>query len=479
MKINNPIPQSLPKECAKAARIFRSFVTSKNSGLDGIIPRNILQNAKGFAIFTVFKAGFVFSARAGSGIVIAKLSDGSWSAPSAIGTAGLGFGSQAGAEMTDFLIVLNSPSAIRSFMSAGSLTLGGNLSIALGPLGRNGEAMGSMNTNGKMAAMYSYSKTRGLFGGISLEGSVIVARSDANASAYNSSVAVKSLLSGVVSQPDWAAPLYQALQESILPRGGPGWVIDSEQQDTGYAFEGVQGTSEDGSSRLTYDDPSRLSRNPTSSNSSTHAPPSFPPPTWVQSGSDLNNPARSTSSSSGRLSSQPRQSWEELARQDTKSATSNFETQFESDFQDELTPSRSHRRNESSPISPSDPFAPPPYSELSHGRTNSMANSFSNSNRVNSTLSHNTSVNNGFPADVKERPVLSPREELRSPISENRGIGRAIALFDFEAVEPGDLSFSKGQVIIITEKSTNTDTWWKGEVDGRKGAFPANFVEVV
>jgi lipid-binding SYLF domain-containing protein len=61
-------------------------------------------------------------------------------------------------------------------MSAGSLTLGGNLSIALGPLGRNGEALGSVSTSGKVAAMYSYSKTRGLFGGVSLEGSVIVER---------------------------------------------------------------------------------------------------------------------------------------------------------------------------------------------------------------------------------------------------------------------------------------------------------------
>ena len=80
-------------------------------------------------------------------------------------------------------------------MAAGSLTLGGNLSIAVGPLGRNGEALGSLNSSGKLAAMYdillrvnfhayclrrySYSKTRGLFGGVSLEGSVIVERQDA------------------------------------------------------------------------------------------------------------------------------------------------------------------------------------------------------------------------------------------------------------------------------------------------------------
>lgn len=55
----------------------KSFVDSGNNGLDGVIPRSVLENAKGFAIFTIFKAGFVFSARAGSGVVIAKLDDGS------------------------------------------------------------------------------------------------------------------------------------------------------------------------------------------------------------------------------------------------------------------------------------------------------------------------------------------------------------------------------------------------------------------
>ena len=66
-----------------------------------VIPQSVLERAAGFAIYTVIKAGFIFSARAGSGVVIARLDDGSWSAPSAIGTAGLGFGGQAGAEWVE------------------------------------------------------------------------------------------------------------------------------------------------------------------------------------------------------------------------------------------------------------------------------------------------------------------------------------------------------------------------------------------
>ncbi|TFY73863.1 hypothetical protein EWM64_g10147, partial [Hericium alpestre] len=219
MKLNSPLPQPLPKECKKAANIFQSFVDGANNGLDGVIPRSVLENARGFAIFTIFKAGFLFSARAGSGVVIARLHDGSWSCPSAIGIAGLGFGGQAGAEMTDFLIVLNSHAAVRSFMAAGSLTLGGNMSLAVGPLGRNGEASGAVNSSGKMAAMFSYSKTRGLFGGLSLEGSAIVERQDANALAYRSDISVRQLLSGSVDPPEWAQYLIRTIERCT---GRPG-----------------------------------------------------------------------------------------------------------------------------------------------------------------------------------------------------------------------------------------------------------------
>jgi lipid-binding SYLF domain-containing protein len=93
----HPLPQPLPNECRKAEKIVRSFIENRN-GLDGVrataealifgqteqfssafqvIPGEVLAKAKGFAIFTVYKAGFVLSARAGSGVVIARLPNGS------------------------------------------------------------------------------------------------------------------------------------------------------------------------------------------------------------------------------------------------------------------------------------------------------------------------------------------------------------------------------------------------------------------
>jgi len=87
-----------------------------------------------------------------------------WSAPSAIGIGGLGGGFSAGAENTDFLVVLNSRAAVKSFMNTGSLRLGGNLSVAAGPLGRSAEASGAFSSSG-VAAMFSYSKSKGLYAG--------------------------------------------------------------------------------------------------------------------------------------------------------------------------------------------------------------------------------------------------------------------------------------------------------------------------
>lgn len=238
MPVSSPLPSNLPNECSKAAQIFNSFAS--------IIPNDILRNARGFAILTIAKAGFLFSARAGSGLVLCKLPNGSWSAPSAVGTGGLGVGGQLGAELSEFVIILTSKSAVRSFMTSGSLNLGGNVSIAVGPVGRNAEAGGSIT---KRAAMYSYSKTRGLFGGASLEGSVIIERSDANKAAYAAyvdhpdEVTARNILSGQIEVPPWASMLIQSIERKIGTELDSKWVDDAPSdvdeasgRSRGYSF---------------------------------------------------------------------------------------------------------------------------------------------------------------------------------------------------------------------------------------------------
>ncbi|KAF1801808.1 hypothetical protein V8B55DRAFT_1474136 [Mucor lusitanicus] len=232
--VNSPIPTSLKGECKKAAKILNSFL-DPGQGMDKIIPENILEKAQGLAIYTVLKAGFLFSGRAGSGIVIARLPEGGWSAPSAIGTGGIGAGGQIGAELTDFVLVLNTQEAVKTFCQLGNVTLGGNVSVAAGPIGRNAEASGSANLK-HIAAIYSYSKTRGLFAGVSLEGSVVVSRGDANEKLYGQRVTAKQLLTGAIPPPPEADALYRALNAKFHTLG--------EQ-----TYSARSMTSEDGSPR--------------------------------------------------------------------------------------------------------------------------------------------------------------------------------------------------------------------------------------
>lgn len=100
----------------------------------------------------------MFSGKAGSGLVIARLPDGSWSAPSCIATGGLGWGLQIGADITDFVIVLNSEDAVKAFSIGGNVTIGGNISAAAGPIGTGGSVQATL---AHPAPMFSYSKSKG------------------------------------------------------------------------------------------------------------------------------------------------------------------------------------------------------------------------------------------------------------------------------------------------------------------------------
>ncbi|KAN0120104.1 DUF500 domain containing protein [Hyaloscypha variabilis] len=222
MGIHNPLPSSMASECKKCGKILASFVDPRQSfGPDKIIPPQILANAKGLAILTVIKAGFLGSARYGNGIVVARLADGTWSAPSAIGTGGAGFGGQIGFELTDFVFILNDAAAVRTFSQQGSITLGGNVSIAAGPVGRNAEAAGAASMKG-VAGIFSYSKTKGLFAGVSLEGSAIIERRDANEKLYGQRFTAAQLLTGAVRPPPAAQPLMTVLNSRIFAGIPPG-----------------------------------------------------------------------------------------------------------------------------------------------------------------------------------------------------------------------------------------------------------------
>ncbi|XP_025062992.1 SH3 domain-containing YSC84-like protein 1 isoform X3 [Alligator sinensis] len=207
--MNNPIPSNLKSEAKKAAKILREFteITSRN-GPDKIIPAHVIAKAKGLAVLSVIKAGFLVTARGGSGIVLARLPNGSWSAPSAIGIAGLGGGFEIGIEVSDLVIILNHERAVEAFAKGGNLTLGGNFTVAIGPLGRNLEGDVALRSS---AAVYTYCKSRGLFAGVSLEGTCLIERKETNRKFYGLDIRASAILFGDLPPPAHAEDLYKIL----------------------------------------------------------------------------------------------------------------------------------------------------------------------------------------------------------------------------------------------------------------------------
>jgi lipid-binding SYLF domain-containing protein len=192
---------AMHSEVEQASAIVERFEAIPEKG----IPPAVMKAARGLAILTVTKAGFIGSARGGSGVVVARLQNG-WSGPSAIGVGGLGVGFQAGAEITEFVIVLNTPAAVEAFAKGGNVTLGGNLSVAAGPVGRTVEGSVALQ-----AATYTYSRSQGLFAGISLEGTVISTRDDLNEAYYGERVAARDILAGKIRPPADAQRLLDVL----------------------------------------------------------------------------------------------------------------------------------------------------------------------------------------------------------------------------------------------------------------------------
>ncbi len=193
---------TMQENVSHSATILRSFERIPEKA----IPRRVLRQARGIAILEIIKGGFVVSGRGGDGVVVARLPGGGWSGPSAIATGGAGFGFQVGGEVSEFVLVLNTEDAVRAFSKGGNVSIGGDLSVAAGPVGRVAE--GDVLPN---AAIYTYSRSQGLFAGVSLEGTVLVTEEKKNAHYYGHSVSAQKILSGSVPAPEGAARLEAVL----------------------------------------------------------------------------------------------------------------------------------------------------------------------------------------------------------------------------------------------------------------------------
>jgi len=163
---------------------------------DKRIPANLLGDAYAIAVIPeVVKAGLIFGGRHGNGLVSVRGQDGTWSNPSFIEITGGSFGFQAGVQATDVILVFRTRRGVENIVY-GKFTLGADAGVAAGPVGRTASA--STDAEGR-AEILSYSRSRGLFAGVSLDGAALSIDRSANRRVYGSDATPRQILENRVS----------------------------------------------------------------------------------------------------------------------------------------------------------------------------------------------------------------------------------------------------------------------------------------
>jgi lipid-binding SYLF domain-containing protein len=158
---------------------------------DQNVPDWLMQRAYGVAVIPeVIKAAFIFGGRHGNGVLTVRDASGRFSNPIFITLTGGSVGWQVGATSTDVVLVFATARSVENF-ARGKFTLGADASVAAGPVGRQGEAAAGIN-----AEIYSYSRSRGLFAGVALDGTVIAFDSHANDTYYHSNEVTTTEITG-------------------------------------------------------------------------------------------------------------------------------------------------------------------------------------------------------------------------------------------------------------------------------------------
>ncbi|RII28174.1 MAG: hypothetical protein CXR30_13260 [Geobacter sp.] len=196
------------RKVGDAAAVLKEIMAVPEKG----IPPALLSGAHGIAIIPgVIKLGFIIGGRYGTGVLLVRDAAGKWSSPSFISLAGGGIGWQIGAQSTDIILVFKSRQSIEG-IKKGKFTLGADAAVAAGPVGRSMEAATDVKLK---AEVYSYSRSRGLFAGISLEGAALQIDHEANAAFYGKpEISAGDILSGkVVSEAPAVKHLEKLLNE--------------------------------------------------------------------------------------------------------------------------------------------------------------------------------------------------------------------------------------------------------------------------
>jgi lipid-binding SYLF domain-containing protein len=215
------------KRLDQAAKVLDEIMTVPDKG----IPEGIMASAKCVAVVpSLIKGGFIVGGRYGKGVATCRNQSG-WSGPAPFTLTGGSWGLQFGGEEVDLVMIVTNEKGLHDFLTD-KFKLGTGASVAAGPVGRSTEA----STDPKLQSeILSYSRSRGMFAGIDLNGAVIKQDSDGMKDLYGRVVPFKAVLLGKVPAPQttnhflavvkkWSAPAVAAEASAIVPESAPGIV---------------------------------------------------------------------------------------------------------------------------------------------------------------------------------------------------------------------------------------------------------------
>ena len=187
------------KRAHKAAQVFKEIMNTPDHG----IPHDLLKKAKCIAIIPGdVKFAFIFGGNYGRGLATCRTGHG-WSAPMFLAIDGGSVGYQIGGSSTDLVMLFMNDHALKSLLSD-KFKLGGDASVAAGPVGRTAEAGTDVKLN---AEILSYSRAKGIFAGVALDGAVVQADKSGDIAMYGENVDRHEILDGKVAVPASARPL--------------------------------------------------------------------------------------------------------------------------------------------------------------------------------------------------------------------------------------------------------------------------------
>jgi lipid-binding SYLF domain-containing protein len=199
------VDKDVAERVSKATDVLQDLTAAK----DKKVPNELLERAEAIAVIpNMIKGAFGIGGRYGKGLVSQRTSTGQWSSPSFIEIGGGSFGAQIGVSSTDLVLVFTDRKALSLLEGGKDLKLGADAGVVAGPIGRSAEA--GVNANLE-SAIYAYSRSKGLFAGVALDGAVLNIDKDTNEKVYSAPITAERIFNGGAAANSVVRPFVETL----------------------------------------------------------------------------------------------------------------------------------------------------------------------------------------------------------------------------------------------------------------------------